>query len=178
MKLAFAALALLTASAAITGSAFTLQPVTLTIPAGFDGPIRQERSGAITVAFTKSGSGANKTLLQVTLYDVGQELKKMSDEERATAPSKYLLEFVGGVERRRTHFKRTDPSPLQIGGVAAAKLQWTGQLQAVDTIGVMYCFVAGTKVISFHTQDLGSTPTAGMIEAIRAFEQAKVKRAD
>ena len=42
-------------------------------------------------------------------------------------------------------------------------------------VGVMYCFIAGSRVISFHTQDVGSTPTPAMIEAMGAFEAASVK---
>ena len=174
MTKSIALLTLLAASATAAAGDFTLQPVTIAVPAGFEGPIRQQQQGATMVAFTKSGPNA-KTLLQISIYDFGKNQPKMTDAERKSAASKYLLDFVGGVERRRTNFRRTEPSPMTIGGAPAARLQWTGRLQGLDTVGVMYCFVAGTKVISFHTQDLGSEPTAAMGEAMQAFEAVKVR---
>ncbi|MDR3351590.1 MAG: hypothetical protein LBO00_00945 [Zoogloeaceae bacterium] len=158
---------------------FTLDPVTLSIPSGFGAPIQQQQYGATIVGFSKprTDSRAN-TLLQISLYDFGPQLAGLKDSERATAAVKYLLDFVGGVERRRANFKRTEPTPLILSGAPAAKLQWTGLLEGSETVGVMYCFIVGTKVISFHTQDLGSSPTAAMNEAISAFEAVKLGKKD
>ena len=154
---------------------FTVKPVTIAVPEGFEGPVRQEHQGAVVVGFTKSSGPASKTLLQLTIYDLGPRLKTNNAAERGAAASKYLLDFVGGVERRRTDFHRTEPTPLKISGLPAAKLQWTGKLQGMETVGVMYSFVVGSSVVSFHTQDVGSTPTSAMIEAASAFESAKVR---
>jgi hypothetical protein len=153
---------------------FIVKPVTITVPAGFEGPVRQEQQGAVVVGFTKNGP-TSKTLLQITIYDFGSRLKTNSESERAAAASKYLLDFVGGVERRRTDFNRTEPTPLKISGLPAAKLRWTGKLQGVETVGVMYSFLVGSNVISFHTQDVGAAPTPAMIEATSAFESARVR---
>ncbi len=174
MSKAIALLASLAVAATAAAGDFTVPPVTISIPSGFEGPIRQEQSGATMVAFTKTNGSTAKTLLQISLYDFAEQLKKMNDAERAIAAKKYLIDFVGGIERRRTNFKRTEPSPIQIGGLPAAKLQWTGLVQKLETVGVMYCFVVGTTIISFHTQDAGSTPTAAMGEAMQAFENAKI----
>jgi hypothetical protein len=129
------------------------------------------------VGFSKPRADARaNTLLQISLYDVGPQLAGLKDFERATAAAKYLLDFVGGIERRRANFKRTAPTALILSGAPAAKLQWTGLFKGSETVGVMYCFIAGTKVISFHTQDLGSSPTAAMNEAISAFEAVKLRK--
>jgi len=153
---------------------FSVQPVTLTVPSGFEGPQRQEGVGAVSVGFTKNSLGPMKTLLQITIYDARLKLKNESKVNRDAVASKCLLEFVGGVERRRTDFKKTEPEMLKISGIPAAKLRWTGKVQGMETVGVMYCLVSGTNVISFHTQDVGSVPTPAMIEATKAFESASV----
>ena len=57
---------------------FSVQPVTLTIPSGFEGPQRQEGPGAVSVGFTKNSLGPMKTLLQITIYDARSKLKKES----------------------------------------------------------------------------------------------------
>jgi hypothetical protein len=154
---------------------FTVKPVTITLPDGFEGPVRQELQGGIVVAFAKDSGPTSKTLLQITVYNFGSRLQTHSAFEREAAASKYLLDFVDGVERRRMDFMRTEPMPLKISGLPAAKLQWTGKLQGVETVGVMYSFVVGSSVISFHTQDVGSVPTTAMSQATSAFESARVR---
>lgn len=116
----------------------------------------------------------SNTLFQVSLYDFGSKLGALSEAKQAEAAKKYLLEFVAGIERRRTNFKRTDPHPMKLAGIPAAKLQWTGEFQSKATVGVMYCFVVGTKVISFHTQDFGTEPTDAMKEAMKSIEGVRL----
>lgn len=154
---------------------FTVAPVTITLPKGFEGAQRQEMQNAVTVGFTKSSSLAVKPLLQISIYNFGSRLKTINEAERSAAASKYLLDFLGGVARRRTDFNRTEPTMLHISRLPAAKLRWTGNVGGIKMVGVMYCFIAGSRVISFHTQDVGSTPTPAMIEAMGAFEAASVK---
>jgi hypothetical protein len=153
----------------------TVKPVTITVPEGFDGPFRQEQEGAVVVGFAKNSGPKSKTLLQITVYDFGAQLKASTASERGTAATKFLLDFIGGVARRRTEFKRSEPTPLNISGLQAAKLQWTGKLQGVETVGIMYSFVVGASVVIFHTQDVGITPTLAMNEAVRSFESARVR---
>lgn len=151
-----------------------MNPVTVEVPVGFEGPVRQEQEGAIVVGFTKRNGPDSNTLLQITVYNLGSKLEIDNDSLRAVAASKFLLDFVGGVERRRMAFKRTEPVALKINGIPAAKLEWTGKLQGQETVGDMYSFVVDTHVIVFHTQDKGTTPSAAMNEAMRAFESARV----
>lgn len=158
------------ASAAV----FSVKPVTLTIPDGFEGPVRGEGQGGVVVGFTKNNLGPMKTLLQITIYNASSKSMSKSEINGGAAASKCLLEFVGGVARRRMDFNRTEPVMLKISGLPAAKLSWTGRVQEIETVGVMYCFISGTDVISFHTQGIGTIPTPAMIEAANAFESAKV----
>jgi hypothetical protein len=159
---------------------FSVGPLRLTVPEGFQGPIRQDEGAATVVGFSKPRADARaNTLLQISIYDAGEGVEPLPDAERAAAATKYLLEFLGGVERQRTGFKRTTPEVIEIDGIPAARTTWTGRIsgRAVDAVGVMYCVVVGSSVISFHTQDLGSTPTSAMQDAMRAFESVRFDEA-
>jgi hypothetical protein len=159
---------------AVQASEFTTGPVSLPIPAGFEGPVRQSMGGATVVGFGKPGARPDtNTLLQVTIYDFGMALAGLPDAERGAAATRHLADFISGVERRRTGFSRTATESLLLDGVPAARATWTGRFGEIDTVGVMYCVVVGTQVISFHTQDAGTTPTPGMLAAIRAFDAAR-----
>ncbi len=160
--------------AAADAASFTISPVTITVPLGFEGPLRQEMQDGITAGFAKPGPARTSTLLQVTVYDFGARLKSPKYDERAAASAKYLSQFAGGVQRRRSGYQQSAIESLSISSIPASRLTWTGKLQGVDTVGVMYCFVVGTRVVSFHTQDVGAVPTLNMLEAVRAFETAQV----
>jgi hypothetical protein len=53
------------------------------------------------------------------------------------------------------------------GGMTAA---WTGTLNNVATLGLMYCVLIDTTIVSFHTQDTGSAITEAMKSAVAAIE--------
>lgn len=177
MKKIFALIVLLCVGAAVIAREFSLEPVTLSIPSGFEGPVRQEHQGLVVIGFAKARADSrSNTLLQVNLIDLGSRLNGLKESERGRAADKYLLDFVGGIERRRSNFQRSQPSRLTLARLPAAKLQWTGQVNGTDTIGVMYCVVVGTKVVTFHAQDLGSQPTAAMIDAMKSIEGVRLKQ--
>ena len=83
---------------------------------------------------------------------------------------KYLLDFLKGVERRRTEFKQSGIVHIPLGGISASKISWHGRLKGLEMSGVMYCVIIGSKIISFHTQDSGNEITPNMLEAIRSIE--------
>ena len=41
--------------------------------------------------------------------------------------------------------------------------------------GVMYCYILGSRIVSFHTQDLDGAPPDNMAAAVRAFERATLR---
>ena len=55
-------------------------------------------------------------------------------------------------------------------GIPAARVQWTGGVGEIQAIGVMYCVLVGSSIISLHTQDMGSEITPAMKLAMAAIE--------
>jgi hypothetical protein len=162
---------------ASAAGSFDSGPVSLRIPAGFDGPISGSKDGGTTTAFRKRHPDSEQaTILQVTVYDFGSDMGAPSEKELADGTEQYLKEFLGGIERRRTDFVAQPVQHIQLGGVPAAKVQWNGRLSGMDTVGVMYCLIVGTRVVSLHTQDSGTTLTPSMKAAISAIEALQVAR--
>lgn len=157
------------------GSEFVLDPLTISIPAGFEGPVSQSQGKVSVTGFRKPRPGTDvATLLQISMYDFGPQLANIPKNELGNAAEKYLRELVAGVERRRTDFVLSPPARLQLAGIPVAKAKWTGKLNGLNTNGVMYCFLVGTRIISLHTQDTGSTPTNAMKEAMKAIESLRI----
>lgn len=152
----------------------TVKSVTVTVPEGFDGPLRQAQGPAVHVGYTKESGPIGQTTFQVTVIDIDPALKFDGVPARERPAAEFLLDFASSMQRTRTAFNRTEPVSLVIGGIPAAKLRWTGKLEDVETVGTMYAIVAGDKVIHFNTQDVGPTPTPAMLDAESAFEAAKV----
>jgi hypothetical protein len=149
-------------------------PISISVPEGFVGPLGGQKDGAVTAAWVKHHpDSAGGTLLQVTTYDEGVALKGMTAGQRAEGAKKYLMDFVGGVARRREDFKLGPIESLSLAGSPAARVRWTGTIGTVSSVGVMYCVLVDTTVVSFHTQDTGSEITAAMKSAIAAIESAR-----
>ncbi|WP_313914090.1 hypothetical protein [Tahibacter sp.] len=156
-------------------SEYSIAPIRIDIPSGFEGPNQQSQGQATVVAFLKPHSdSAVKTLLQISFLDFGTQLQNVPKSDLDSSAAKYLLELAGGVERRRVDFKRSEPSSVMLGGLPGAKLTWTGRIDGMDAVGVMYCVVVGTRIISFHTQDVAAAPTPAMNDAVQAIESVKI----
>ena len=169
---ALAALLLLQPARA-AGAAFG--PITLAVPEGFVAAPAQRQDNMSVWAWTKSAPGGKvKALLQVSVYDFGSRFAQLPREELGNGAEKYLRDFLGGVERRRTNYLLSPVKRVQISGAPAAVATWTGRAGPADLIGVMYCVIVRNRfVVSFHTQDLGSEPSTAMYEAISAIESAQ-----
>ena len=87
---------------------------------------------------------------------------------------KYLLDFLKGVERRRILFSQGKIVHISLGGIPASKISWSGIFDGLETNGVMYCVIVGSKIISLHTQDIGDEITPNMSQVIKAIESLTV----
>jgi hypothetical protein len=146
-------------------------PISIAVPPGFDGPTSGSVASADTTAWVKRHPNADVgTLLQVTTYDAGAGLAGITNAQRAEGAEKYLLDFIGGVQRKRENFKLGAVQKISLASVPAARVSWTGEAGGMPTNGVMYCVIVGTTIVSFHTQDTGSEVTAAMQIAMKAIE--------
>lgn len=152
----------------------TLGPVQLTIPEGFEFA-KSGRQDAMEVSAWTKGVGSTGTLLQVSIVDMGSQLETVPTAAQLTeGTDKYLQEFLGAVERRRTEYALSPVRHLTLAGQPASSAVWTGKLEGMPTVGVMYCVMVKRRyIVSFHTQSAGDAPTAAMRQAMKAFEAAK-----
>jgi hypothetical protein len=151
-------------------------PLVISVPEGFDGPIRSEGNGGVTIGWVERRPGTDGgTLLQVSVVDVGASLDGIDLAQRFEGARHYLLEFVRGIEQKRGHFELGDIEQVSLAGLPAARVRWTGTVSDNAAIGVMYCVLVGHSVVSLHTQDLGSAITPAMYSAMSAIEGVRVR---
>ena len=151
-------------------------PLVIAVPPGFDGPVRSDESGGLTVGWVKREPASKVgTLLQVSAIDVGTSLDGFTPAQRAEAARHYLLEFIRGIARQRGDFELGDVEQVTLARLPAARVRWTGTVGGHPAIGVMYCVLVGHSVVSLHTQDAGSEITPAMYSAIGAIEGVRVR---
>lgn len=150
----------------------TSELVQLPIPPGFEGPYTtQPGPGSSTSAYLRKIPGQSRgTLLQVTTYEFGSKLAGIPKEELGNGAENYLLQFLAGVQRRRTSFRADKPTRIQLGGLPAARIEWAGTSEGYPMTGVMYCVIVGTVVVSLHTQGFEDSPASDRAAAVRAIE--------
>ena len=151
-------------------------PLVISVPRGFDGPIRSEENGGVTIAWVKHRPASDGgTSLQVSAIDVGSSLDGIAPTERIQAASHYLMEFLKGLGQQLGHFEFGEFTQATLAGLPAARVRWTGTVAGHATIGLMYCVLVGHSVVSLQTQDIGSGITPEMYSAIGAIEAVRVR---
>jgi len=146
-------------------------PLSISVPAGFDGPTTGQKEGAVMTAWVKHHPDEDGgTLLQISVVDMGAALNGITVAQRAEGAKRYLSEFIDSVARRRDNFKLDEVEPVSLAGIPAARVRWTGGVGEIQAIGVMYCVLVGNSVINLYTQDRGSEITPAMESAMSAIE--------
>ena len=143
----------------------TLGPIVISVPDGFQHAQTQRQKKLLVAAWTKSvRDGSMKTLLQINVVDFGTPAASQD-------PEKYLRQFLSGNERRRTRYVASPVAHIQLAGLPAVRATWNGSIGSRSAVGVMYSVIVRNRfAVILQTQDLGSTPTTGMLEAMQAIE--------
>ena len=153
----------------------TVGPVIISVPEGFEAAQTQRLKKTLITAWTKSVRSAGlKTLLQINVIDFGSAPgKPAAPQDLSIYAEKYLHQFLDGVERRRTNYVSSPIAHIKLAGLPAARATWNGAVGGRAAVGVMYSVIVHNRfAVIFHTQDLGSTPTSGMFEAMQSIEAA------
>jgi hypothetical protein len=153
----------------------TVGPVVISVPEGFEAAQTQRLKKTLITAWTKSVRSAGlKTLLQINVIDFGSAPgKPAAPRELNIYAEKYLHQFLDGIERRRTNYVSSPIAHIKLAGLPAARATWNGAVGGRAAVGVMYSVIVHNRfAVIFHTQDLGSTPTSGMFEAMKSIEAA------
>jgi hypothetical protein len=143
----------------------TVGPVVITVPQGFVAAQTQKTRKTLITAWTKSvKDGSSKTLLQINVL----ELAKPAAPEEA---EKYLRRELAAIERRRLNYTSSPVAHIQLAGVPAVRATWNGNIGGYPVMGVLYTVIVKDRyVVKFLAQDLGTTPTDGLFEAMKAIE--------
>ena len=143
----------------------TVGPVVITVPQGFVAAQTQKTRKTLITAWTKSvKDGSSKTLLQINVL----ELAKPAAPEEA---EKYLRHELAAIERRRLNYTSSPVAHIQLAGLAAVRATWNGNIGGYPVMGVLYSVIVKDRyVVKFLAQDLGTTPTDGLFEAMKAIE--------
>jgi hypothetical protein len=145
----------------------------ITVPDGFEAAPTQRLNKTLITAWTKSvRNGSMKTLLQVNVVDLGNPPGKTpTPQELGVYAERYLHQFLGGIERRRTRYVSSPVAHIKLAGLPAVRATWNGAVGDRAVVGVMYSVIVRNRfAVIFHTQDLGSTPSSGMFEAMSSIE--------
>jgi hypothetical protein len=168
-------LAMAAHAAPVHAGPVTVGPVIITVPEGFEAAQTQRLKKTLITAWTKSVRSAGlKTLLQINVIDFGSAPgKPAAPQDLSIYAEKYLHQFLDGVERRRTNYVSSPIAHIKLAGLPAARATWNGAVGGRAAVGVMYSVIVHNRfAVIFHTQDLGSTPTSGMFEAMQSIEAA------
>jgi hypothetical protein len=172
---ALAAAALVLSAIPAHAAPVTVGPVVIAVPDGFEAAQTQKRKKTLISAWTKSvRDGSLKTLLQVDVVDFGSPPgRPAAAQDLAVYAEKYLHQFLGDIERRRANYVSSPLAHIRLAGLPAARATWNGAIGGHAAVGVMYSVIVHNRyAVIFHTQDLGSTPSSGMFEAMKSIEAA------
>jgi hypothetical protein len=149
---------------------FHFHGITIAIPAAFDGPMgAKPNSAANMVGFAVPGTaGVPTNTLQISHIEVTEKIPDQSDSERFETLSKYLLNMLGAVERRRTEYSQTPPEKVHLGHFLAVRASWKGKAQDFQVNGVVYCVLVGSGIVFVYTSGPGEKPDAQQMLAIKA----------
>jgi len=151
-------------------------PLVISVPTGFDGPIKSEENGGVTIAWVKRRPASDGgTSLQISAIDVGSSLDAIAPSQRIQAASHYLMEFLKGLSLRLGHFEFGEFEQVTLAGLPAARVRWTATVGGHATIGIMYCVLVGHSVVNLQTQDIGTGITPEMYSAMGAIEGVRVR---
>ncbi len=151
-------------------------PLVISVPAGFEGPTREDANGGVTLAWIERqpvpGGG---TLLQVSAIDVGTSLDGITQAQRVEGANHYLLEFVRGVGHSLETFEFGEFEQVSLAGLPAARVHWSAAASGQAAIGIIYCVLVGHSVVSLETRDTGTQITPAMYSAMSAIEGVRVR---
>jgi hypothetical protein len=137
-------------------------PVVITVPHGFVAAQTQKTRKTLISAWTKSvKDGSSKTFLQITVLE-------QAEPEEA---EKYLRRELATLERRRANYTHSPVAHIQLAGLPAVRATWNGNVGGFPVMGVLYSVIVKDRyVVKVLAQDLGTTPTDGLFEAMLSIE--------
>ncbi len=125
----------------------------------------QKTPRTLITAWTRSvKDGSSKTFLQISVLELGKPAA-------VTEAEQYLRHELAAIERRHANYRSSPVAHIQLAGVEAVRATWNGNIGGYPVMGVLYSVIVKDRyVVRILTQDLGTTPTDGLFEAMKAIE--------
>src|SRR5262249_34952699 len=123
--IAMAAMHLLAVTSA-RAAAVTVGPIVIAVPEGFEAAQTQRLSKTLVPAWTGAARGGSlKPLLQINIVDFGSPPgKPAAPQDLGLCADRYLRQFLGGIEQRRTNYVSSPIAHIQLAGLPAARATW------------------------------------------------------
>jgi len=158
-------------------------PILITVPEGFQTAQTQRLKKTLITAWTKSVRRTGmKTLLQINVFEFGapaggpHPAAPLAEADLPRYAEKYLRQFLADLQHRRGNFVASPVAHIKLAELPAVRASWNGSVGGRPVVGVMYSVIVRNRyAVIFHTQDLGSTPTSGMFEAMSSIESVAVQ---
>lgn len=147
------------------------------IPKGFEGPISRELGkGIFSWGFTFPHEDNTAAVLQLTIWNVPDDLSKIPANKIKIETEKYLIHFLQGVANNKTNYVQGKIEFMQISNQLVAKVIWQGLKEGYGTHGSMYCLIYNAKVYIFHAQDYSEYKNKYANLAVKAIENMEFKK--
>lgn len=147
------------------------------LPDGYLGPAEHAEGASVTRGFRKPYAGTPlNTVILITVHDFGASFAKRVTAERGPLTRETLDDVVAGIERNRTGFRRYEPLPAKISGIAGLKMVWSGGAQGIPFDGIVYCVLSGSRAYAIQIQDPAGRGQGRLAEAVRAVERMRIMR--
>ena len=159
--------ALILGLALFSSGALASVPFNIKLPAGFEGPETASRGSTKLFAYVRTNSVTNvKSLFQVTIVTIPAE-------GRSDSLEKMLSGMLGGIERRRSNFKKSAITKSKLDSAEAVAVDWEGANEGQRLKGRMICAVSSGKLYCLHFQDIAEAWSVSLPQiesAIQKFE--------
>lgn len=151
---------------------FPIGGFVLNVPAKFQGPVAL-KSEAMVNAYTFTVPGAvleKSTGLQLVVQETDMLASQLTEAELVEISRRYLSNMLQAVGRRRTDFRKSEPTAITLAGAPASEVSWTGRMNGHMSNGRLYCLATGSDILFLHVMGPGAVPDADMKTAIQAIK--------
>jgi hypothetical protein len=175
LLVAGAALPLVALTAGASTATYDHAHFSIDLPPGYIGPSEHVSGAAVSYGFRKPYPGTPlSSVILVTVQEMGSSFARRVPGERARLTRETLDPIVGGIERNRSAFHRSEPAAVTIASYPGLKLAWSGVAQGIAFDGIVYCVLAGSRAIAVQIQDPAGRDKRRLTEAIRAEERMRI----
>jgi len=155
--------------------AYAAEGFSIELPEGYLAPVEHAAGTSMSRGFRKPFPQSNlSTVIMITVQHMGPSFAQRLAAERAAMTRETLDSVIDNIAKNRAGFRKGEVRSVQISGLAALKVEWTGSAEGAAFDGAVYCVLAGERAYAVQVQDPAGLGNARMVEAMRAVERMKL----